>query len=94
MDKDPQLNISFSTEKPEPVEYRINPACQEMLQSDLLPSEKVTEMINIYIQEHPEFTPPEEELMHPSYLSLFRPIKYWMLKQCGGNTASKVGCKR
>lgn len=71
----------------EPVTYSINPVCQKILKADLTASEKVTEMVNIYLLSYPDFTPPDDEdfMQHPSYLALYRPIKHWFCTQCGGN---------
>jgi len=70
----------------EPVAYSINPACQKILKADLTASEKVTEMVSIYLLSYPDFTHPgdKEFTKHPSYLALCRPIKYWFFIQCGG----------
>lgn len=84
------MDLSEFLKEPEPVEYDLDPVCQELLQTDLSPSEKITEMVSIYLKQNPEFFPPDEELNHPSYLALYRPIKYWMLKQCGGQYGGNV----
>lgn len=67
----------------EPVNHSINPICQNLLNSDIKASQKVTELVNIYLEDHPDFVPPEEEFIHPSYLALYRPIKHWFFTQCG-----------
>ena len=72
--------------KEELVEYSINPICQDLLKSDKNASEKVTEMVNIYLLSYPDFILPNDKdfMQHPSYLALYRPIKYWFCTQCGG----------
>lgn len=74
-----------------PPDYQIDPACQEILESDLKASEKVSELVKVYFQDYPAFSLLERDLMHPSYLALYRPIRYWMLKQCGDSPVELWG---
>ena len=63
---DNQLLGAIYTTDNEPLEYSINPTCQEILKSDLKASDKITELVNIYLKDYPDFTPLAEEFMHPS----------------------------
>lgn len=80
-----ELAKMLKKSRDEPVAYATNPACQKILKSNKKASEKVTEMVDIYLLNYPDFTPPDDEdfMQHPSYLALYRPIKYWMFTQCG-----------
>ena len=82
MENELESLVEFSQEKP--LEYSINPICQDLLKSDKKASEKVTEMVNIFLLSYPDFIPPDDEafMQHPSYLALYRPIRYWFFTQC------------
>ena len=81
-----ELESLIESLQDEPLDYSVNPACQEILKSELKAIEKITELVNIYLKDYPNFTPLAEEFMHPSCLALHRDIYPWFLIQCDDNT--------
>lgn len=81
-----ELRKVWALQKEEPVDYSINPSCQDLLKSYKKTSEKVKALANIYHQSYPDFITPDDEafMQHPSYLALYHPIKHWFFVQCGG----------
>jgi hypothetical protein len=69
-----ELESLIESLQDEPLDYSVNPACQEILKSELKAIEKITELVNIYLKDYPNFTPLAEEFMHPSCLALHRDI--------------------
>ena len=66
------------------VDYTPHPECQIILQKDILPTEKITELVDLFRKEYPGYILPEDkDLWHPSALALHKGIDLWLIEQCG-----------
>ena len=65
-----------------------NERCQEVLARNITASQKISEMVAIFLEEYPTYILPKDKTFHhPSALALYRDIDDWLMEQCGGVVA-------
>ncbi|MGW8157390.1 MAG: nuclear transport factor 2 family protein [Desulfoprunum sp.] len=67
-----------------------NPACRDILESNISPTEKITRLVDMWLKENPDFELDDVDLWHPSYIALHREMNPWLFAQCD-NEAEYVG---
>jgi len=75
-------NIGKGLKEAKPKKYSASPECQEILKSDLPATQKISDLVNTFLRNNPDFEPVEKELQHPGYFMIHRRILPWLYAQC------------
>lgn len=62
--------------------FTASPECEGILKSDLPATQKISDLVDIYFRDNPEFEIVEEEFKHPSFFILHRKVRPWLFAQC------------
>jgi len=62
--------------------FSASPECQVILKSDLPATQKISDLVNIFFRDNPDFESVEKELQHPGYFMIHRSVLPWLYAQC------------